>query len=204
MGYAQCALSVMPSSAKVLDLEAEVYAAFDTAFSKQTEIAMVESEALAGCFYAEVEELISDGGDGLETEQLLDSWQRLLVDVLSSSECGDPEGVAEAIMLQLQFKGALNIPQDDGSRLEAVITEGTCCVARLIEDEEWHEARVLEVLGDGHFVVQFDLGSKRQEVGRDDLVPMEELTAGDDVGEDECPICHRVMQLTRHHLVPRS
>jgi len=24
------------------------------------------------------------------------------------------------------------------------------------------------------------------------------------MGEDECPICHRVMQLTRHHLIPRS
>ena len=78
------------------------------------------------------------------------------------------------------------------------------CVALLSEDEDWHEATVAEVLDEGRFIVTFDLGNKKQEVAREELVLLDELVGGDAGDEDECPLCGRVMQLTRHHLIPRS
>jgi hypothetical protein len=81
-------------------------------------------------------------------------------------------------------------------------TVGARCIAVLSEDDEWHPAVVTDVLGDDSFQVTFTEYSKPQTVSKAQLV-LEENIADDDSRRDACPMCDRIMPLTRHHLIPR-
>jgi len=156
-----------------------------------------ETECLAGCFFAEVEDHLADGRD-----MDLEFCEGILRDILQG-HCEEEERAAEAIMLELEFSGVCSVPADDGSMLAAPISVGDDCVAVLTEDGEWHEARVSQVLGEGRYIVNFDFGNKSQEVSREELCPLTDVINDNEEEEDECPVCTRVMNLTRHHLIPR-
>ena len=81
-------------------------------------------------------------------------------------------------------------------------TVGARCVAVLSEDDDWHPAVVTDVLGDDEFRVTFTEYSKPQTVRLDQLVLEEDIVDGDE-RKDACPMCERMMPLTRHHLIPR-
>jgi len=175
-------------------LERETLAAFEHVLSDLDEHTR---DSLALSFYEEIVEQIEDGQQPGEKE-----WSDALQDILQGGSLEmDVFDAVSSILLQLEFAGAFHVAQDDASGLGmAVITVGMRCVAVLAEDGDWWPAKVIEVVENHHdtFVVQFDLGGKKQEVLRESLCTMSEVLGGDEEEEDECPICCRVC--ARNHM----
>ena len=145
------------------------------------------SEALATSFYEEIADQLQSSSQEPSEEQ----WQEVLLDLLAG-QVKDSHDSASSILLHLQFQGAFHVAQDDGSGLAEEVTVGARCVAVLVEDGEWHEAKVVAAKEGQLFEVEFDLGGKRQEVDRTQLCLLSEVMGDDGEQEDECPICERV------------
>jgi len=81
-------------------------------------------------------------------------------------------------------------------------------IALLSEDGEWHRAVVDKVVEHDLFNIIFLEYGKPQITPANDIRMMDEVVDDDDTGEclkeGECEMCHRIMFLTFHHLIPKD
>eukprot|EP00811_Abedinium_folium_P003018 NODE_12779_length_1204_cov_11.697307.p1 GENE.NODE_12779_length_1204_cov_11.697307~~NODE_12779_length_1204_cov_11.697307.p1 ORF type:complete len:375 (+),score=117.74 NODE_12779_length_1204_cov_11.697307:124-1125(+) len=83
---------------------------------------------------------------------------------------------------------------------------GDIVLAVLTEDDEWHHAVVDAVEESGQLRIIFLDYNKPQSVAAHDVRGIEDVAdeGNGEVKDGECELCHRVMKLTFHHLIPKD
>jgi len=122
---------------------------------------------------------------------------------------GVDDVVKEVVGDGLMAKGFPHPPEAESRPIGV----GDICIAELAAaDNEWHDATVLELHGDGTVTLGFDgFQHSRQRMAVEKIVRVvRDAAAKDGQGSEaarsgRCEICERTMKkLTSHHLIPRS
>mmetsp|Transcript_40997 Transcript_40997/g.118701 ORF Transcript_40997/g.118701 Transcript_40997/m.118701 type:complete len:304 (+) Transcript_40997:96-1007(+) len=134
-------------------------------------------------------------------------WQKLIAEVLADAgvvlDDEDGDGAIRCVVDDLRRKHVLATPVPK-------IEQGSLVLAVLAEDDDWHEAVVQSVLGEGRCRIVFLEYGKSQEAAQCDLRLMDDVV--DDDSDDihqpvrlgECEMCSRQRRLSFHHLIPKD
>lgn len=102
--------------------------------------------------------------------------------------------------------------ENEASRQRAQYAIGATCLVVLEEDEEWHPARIVAHVENDEVEVISQVRVEFVEYGKQQVVDVAGVVLEQDVADaededallpSECELCHRVMHITLHHLIPR-
>lgn len=163
-----------------------------------------DGAALASAQFAQTLEQLVDGLSFLED----DSARALVCLKLARAVYDEPleSEIAQETDEELEHKKAAR------RRLEQQFAVGRTGLAVLDEDEEWHPVRIAQQLSAGEAGEGMEIEIEFVEFGKKQVVALDAIVLDDDVAEDSdqenagagCAMCERPMNLTAHHLIPRT
>lgn len=159
--------------------------------------------ALGSAQFAQTVEQLVDGLSFLED----DSTRAIVCLRLARAVCDEPLDPET----EQENDDELELKRADWRRLEQQFAVGRTGLAVLDEDEEWHPVRIVQQLTTSE-ADDMEIEIEFVEFGKKQVVALDAIVLDDDVADDSdqenaravCAMCERPMNLTAHHLIPRT